>query len=237
MSTASALSAPAAAPARPRDVVIDGKVRIPAEVVDVESFCRWAVSDQRPARGEVSYLGGLIWVDLTMEELYSHNQVKGEFLRVLANLVRESGAGLVLADGMLIRHTAAALSTEPDVSFVSYAALQSGRVLRREGSLPGIFQLEGSPEMVLEVVSATSVEKDTVLLRQLYWQAGVDEYWLVDVCGDALQFDILRRGPRAYTATRRQAGGWLRSAVFGRSFHLTRGTDPLGNPQFTLGVR
>ena len=64
------------------------------------------------------------------------------------------------------------------------------------------------------------------------------EYWLVDVRDPAHpQFDILRHGARGYTATRRQAGGWLRSGVLARLFHLSQTTDPLGDPKYTLAVR
>jgi Uma2 family endonuclease len=91
--------------------------------------------------------------------------------------------------------------------------------------------------MVLEIVSDSSVEKDTVRLRRLYFRAGIPEFWLVDVRGESLQFDILRRGKKNYTLTRRLSGGWLPSGVFGRSFLLTWQNDRLGNPQFTLAVR
>jgi len=94
----------------------------------------------------------------------------------------------------------------------------------------------GSPDMVLEVVSPSSVEKDTVILRQLYWKAGVREYWLVDPRGLELHFDILRHAEKSYVATRRQQG-WLKSAVFGKSFRLTKRNDTRGNPVFTLEVR
>jgi Uma2 family endonuclease len=97
-------------------------------------------------------------------------------------------------------------------------------------------ELEGTPDMVLEVVSPSSVQKDTVELRDLYWRAGVNEYWLVDARGDHLVFDILRHTPEGYLATDLQEG-WLASAVFARSFQLIRQSDPLGFPQFTLLVR
>jgi Uma2 family endonuclease len=90
--------------------------------------------------------------------------------------------------------------------------------------------------MVLEVISNGSVRKDTVILRQAYWEAGVQEYWLVDARKQPLTFDILRHTAKGYVATRKQ-GGWLRSPVFGKSFRLTQGTDFLGQPSFTLEVR
>jgi Uma2 family endonuclease len=218
-------------------VIVNGEVRIPAEVVDLDSFCRWACSPQFPQRGQFSFLHGEIWVDLTMEELYTHNQVKTEFTSVMRGLVKLIALGLYLADGMLLRNSEADLSTEPDGMFVSYEALRTGRVKRLEGNWPGYFQLEGTPEMVLEVISASSVEKDTVELRNLYWRAGIAEYWLVDARGAELSFNILKHGARGYTATRRQADGWLKSNVFARSFRLLRETDPLGDPQYILEVR
>ena len=90
--------------------------------------------------------------------------------------------------------------------------------------------------MVLEVVSPTSRQKDTVVLRDLYWRAGVAEYWLVEPRRDDLAFDVLRHGPKGYLATRKQ-GGWLKSNVFGKSFRVTRDTDPRGDPVYTLAVR
>src|SRR5258708_38417229 len=107
MSTASTL-APASPAHRaiPRavTVVIEEKVRIPPDIVDLESFCNWAISEDYPERGHFSYLHGEVWVDLSMEELYTHNQFKGEFDRVLLHLARTSKAGRYLPDGMLLRN-------------------------------------------------------------------------------------------------------------------------------------
>jgi Uma2 family endonuclease len=90
--------------------------------------------------------------------------------------------------------------------------------------------------MVLEVVSDSSVQKDEELLRRAYWEAGVREYWLVDARKTPIRFDILRHGPRGYAAARKQ-DGWLKSAVFGKSFRLTQAENDLGHPEFTLGLR
>jgi Uma2 family endonuclease len=90
--------------------------------------------------------------------------------------------------------------------------------------------------MVLEVVSASSVEKDRETLPDLYWRAGIPEYWVVDARGDRLEFDIFRHDSGGYTAVAKR-GGWLKSWVFGRSFRLTRRFDDAGNPDYVLSVR
>jgi Uma2 family endonuclease len=105
-----------------------------------------------------------------------------------------------------------------------------------EGVKQRYLELEGSPDMVLEVVSRSSVHKDTVVLRQAYWEAGVREYWLVDARSAPPSFDILRRTSRGYAATPKR-DGWLESAVFGKSFRLVQGTSKLGHPVYTLEVR
>ncbi len=90
--------------------------------------------------------------------------------------------------------------------------------------------------MVLEVVSPTSVQKDTDLLRDLYWRAGIREYWLVDPRRNDLTFDILRHGPKGYAAARK-LGGWVKSSVFGKSFRLSHEMDRLELTRYTLHVR
>jgi Uma2 family endonuclease len=239
MATAEVLAAPRAAPeakaCRAGPVVVNELIRIPAEVVDLESFCRWATSDQFPEHGRISYLRGEIWVDLSMEKFYTHNQAKTEITHVLYALVKSAGTGRYLGDGMRLRNDAADISSEPDGMYVSYEALKEGRVVRVDD--PDCLILAGAPEMVLEIVSDSSVAKDTVQLRDLYWGAGVLEYWLIDVRGGKIHFDLLKHGAKGYTATRKQAGGWLKSAVFGKSFRLTQQADPLGDPFFVLDVR
>jgi Uma2 family endonuclease len=218
-------------------IVIEDKVRIPAGLDSLEAFRRWARSDDFPDSGRYAYLNGEMWVDLSMEQLFTHNRVKTQFTVVLGSLIEAAGLGYFFSDGTLLSNVDADLSTEPDGTFVAYGTMRDGRVRLTEGSTEGYVELEGTPDMVLEVVSASSVRKDTETLRELYRRAGIPEYWLVDVRGGKPVFDLLHLTSRGYTATRRQAGGWLRSAVFGRSFRLTQQTDPLGHPQYVVEVR
>jgi Uma2 family endonuclease len=90
--------------------------------------------------------------------------------------------------------------------------------------------------MVLEVVSDSSEKKDNQTLFEAYYEAGVTEYWLVDARREEVEFHIYKRGAKKFTATKKQEG-WAKSAVFGKTFRLTRDTDATGNPEFTLEVK
>jgi Uma2 family endonuclease len=211
-------------------------VRIPVNITDVEAFRRWARSDDFPEHGRFAFLRDEVWVDLSMEQAFSHNQVKAEFADVLRGLIKSGNLGYYFVDRMRLSNLEVELSTEPDGMFISYEAVRTGEVRLIEGAEKGPVEVVGTPDMVLEVVSKRSVGKDTKVLRELYWEAGIPEYWLVDARGEAPRFDLLHRQARGYSAARRQAG-WARSQVFARSFRLTQQPDPLGNPRFDLAVR
>ena len=214
-------------------IVIADQVRIPSWVNDLESFRRWSRTDDYPEQGWVSFLDGEIWVDMDMEQLFTHNQVKTEFTVVLGRLTKEEEMGYFFSDRALLSNESANLSTERDGTFCSFDALEERRVCLVEGLEEGHVEIEGTPDMVLEIVSRHSVRKDTKILRNLYWRAGILEYWLVDARKTPLQFDILRWSERGYSASRRREG-WLKSKVFGRSFLLETKPDRLGHPQFFL---
>ena len=217
-------------------ILLDEEILIPGWVIDQESFRRWAHSDTFPQRGRFSFIDGMLWVDLTMEEFFSHNQVKSEYNGVLGPLVKAADTGYFGCDGNLWSHLEAGISTEPDSLFFTYEALQSRRVRLVEGAKRGYVELEGSPNMILEIVSDSSVKKDTQVLKEKCAKAGVDEYWLVDAREPDLRFEIWRLQDGQYVRAPND-GGWLTSAVFGRRFKLEQDKDRLGHPRFQLLVR
>jgi Uma2 family endonuclease len=212
------------------------RIRVPSEAETLAGFRRWLESDDLPDEARICYLKGDVWIDLSKEQLFSHGQVKTKFAAVLTALVEAGQLGYYWVDGVLLSNEAAEISNKPDGVFVSTTSLQTGRVHLVEGMESGYVELEGSPDMVLEVVSDSSVQKDTVVLRQAYWEAGIREYWLADARQEPLTFDILKHTSRGYAATRKQ-DGWVKSAVFGKAFRLTQQQHALGHPEFTLAVR
>lgn len=211
-------------------IVFQEDVRIPLHVGDLESFRTWAKSDEFPERGRYSFLNGELWVDLVPEQLFTHNDVRMEYGAIIRGLLKASRRGRFFGDGTLVTNVSAGLSTEPDGTIALFNSLENRSAQLAEA------EITGTPDAVLEVVSANSVRKDTVVLRELYWQAGIPEYWLVDARGEALQFDIFQRGEKEYVAVQ-QIDGWMQSAVLERSFKLSRQSDRAGNPEFTLEVK
>lgn len=219
-----------------RAAVIEESVCIPEWVRDLTSFRRWADSKQFPQEGRVSYLNGEVWVDMSKEQIFSHTSVKTEYARVLATLAKVEKRGNYWVDGAMLTHVLADFAHVPDGIFVSRESLRLGRVSLIRGARRGFVELEGTPDMLLEVLSDSSVTKDLKRLRLLYWKAGVTEYWIVDARGDKVRFDILRHTEEGYVAVSKRSG-WQASAVFGHAFKLTVQPDELGNPEYTLSVR
>jgi Uma2 family endonuclease len=211
----------------------DERIQIPSWVVDLESFRRWADDGAFPEKGRIAFLKGDVWVDRSMEQLFDHNDVKGEITMTLRALVKTQKLGRYLTDGAYLSNEDADVSNQPEGTFLSTASLQQGRVRIVEGRGRGRVELEGTPDMVLEVVSDSSVDKDTVILRRAYAEAGIREYWLVDARQEPLRFDILRWTARGYLASRKRLG-WSRSEVFDRWFRLTQEPGGDGFPEFTL---
>lgn len=213
--------------------VLQDTIRIPDWAANLDGFRRWTKSDKYPDRGDYAYLNGDVWVDLSMETLL-HNEIKTKIAAVLTMLVVAARLGRFCSDRMRLVNEDSGLSAEPDGMFVSHDSLQAKRVVLEDGG--DSLEIIGTPEMVLEVVSSTSVQKDTVVLRELYAMAGIAEYWLVNPLEGQLSFDILRLTSKGYASSRKVAG-WVKSAIFGKSFRLVRESDADKLPEYRLLVR
>ena len=88
----------------------------------------------------------------------------------------------------------------------------------------------------MEIVSPSSVTKDTKMLREKYHKAGIPEYWLIDARGEEVDFQILIHGNEDYEPATR-SGDWQASKVFGKKFRLRRIKDRLGNVDYRLDVK
>jgi Uma2 family endonuclease len=211
-------------------------VTVPDWVTDINAFRRWLDDDTLPERLRAWWLRGEVFLDMSREQIFTHVLVKTEITVVLGALAKKEKLGLYFTDGVLLSNFAADISGNPDGLFVSYATRKADRVRLIEGQDGGFVELQGSPDMVLEVLSKSSEKKDEVLLKQGYWEAHIREYWLVDARGDAPRLEVFRHAAKGYVAGRKQ-DGWVKSNVFGQSFRLRVQPGPQKDPEYTLEVR
>ncbi|GAC1352946.1 MAG: hypothetical protein NVS3B20_08830 [Polyangiales bacterium] len=174
-------------------------------------------------------------LEVSSEAIESHNKVKSAVTAELLRIAREDDIGEVYGDGALLTHSGAGLSCEPDTMFASWATLETGRLLAvaRHKRDDDPVELEGAPDLVVEVIRDSSVRKDQTVLRAAYARAGVREYWLVDARGEDLRFEILVL----------RNDGWViadaadqpqRSEVLERTFTLVRERNRIGRFAYRL---
>jgi Uma2 family endonuclease len=209
---------------------------VPADVFGLEGFLRWVHSPDFPDDRRASFLSGEVSIEMSAEEIVTHNLLKSAANRDLGMWVLRHDLGHLFADRALLVNDVAGLSTEPDLMLCLWATLRTGRAGLGEiveGS--GRFvEVRGSPDMVVEIVSDSSVRKDTIVLPELYFAAGVEEYWLIDARHAKIDFSLLVRGRKRFTLVKPDPQGYRRSRVLGGAFRLTRKKDPVGGSQYRL---
>jgi Uma2 family endonuclease len=219
-------------------VVEEQGLRIPASALTLDGFRAWAKSDDFPERGRISFIYPEVFVDMSPEELQTHGKVKIAVSGTLWNFIEKEELGEFYPDRTLVTNETAGLSTEPDGAFATWEALESGRVrlIPREEEPEQFLEVQGTPDWVMEIISNTSVRKDTRRLRETYHRAGIPEYWLIDARGEEIDFQILGYTPAEYVRAPGR-GGWQRSIVFGRMFRLQRRRGRLDYWRYTLQIR
>jgi Uma2 family endonuclease len=86
----------------------------------------------------------------------------------------------------------------------------------------------------VEIVSDSSVTKDTRRLPAAYFEAGVREFWLVDARGADLQFQIHHRGKTEFQPAPTDEEGFQISTVFSCRFRLAREPHPMSDWLYDL---
>jgi Uma2 family endonuclease len=123
-----------------------------------------------------------------------HQRVSKKLLVALARQVEERNLGeifvapydVILSDDNIV---------QPDILFIA-----GGRV-----GLVGELNLQGVPDLVIEILSAGSRKKDLETKKKIYARFGVGEYWVVDPDAETIAVQI-------WTEI-----GYLRYAVYAKS--------------------
>lgn len=214
--------------------------QIPAAAFTFEGFRRWAQSDDFPETGRIDYLAGDVDVDMSPEEISTHSLVKSAFALGLGILIAERNLGCLFIDRTRVSSPASQLSVEPDLTVLSWTSLQEGKTRLRSWSKANpdrLTEIEGPVDLVVEIVSDSSVGKDTKRLPSLYAQAGVPELWLTDARGKRLRFDVHTLRDGAYARVEPDAEGWILSPRLGAAFQLVRAKAPFVGWSYTLERR
>ena len=113
--------------------------------------------------------------------LTGHQMISMALASRLYLYVDEKGLGTVVAapTDVVLSDTDV---VQPDVLFVSS---QRSHILTREN-------IQGAPDLVVEILSPATAERDRTVKLDLYAQHGVIEYWIVDP--DAKTVSVLLRG-------------------------------------------
>jgi Uma2 family endonuclease len=120
---------------------------------------------------------------------------------------------------------------------VFWESLKSGQVryVPAASHKPDRFsEMEGAPDVVVEVVSDSSEAKDLKRLPPLYAQAGIPELWLVDARQSNVRFKIQSLQGGRYVAMEPDAEGWITSPRLGLSFRLVRSHTPIATWHYLL---
>jgi Uma2 family endonuclease len=220
-------------------VLFEEQLRIPP-INSLADFRKWLRAGDFPERGRIDYVAGQIEVDMSPEDLYMHGSPKTEIATVINNRVKLLDCGEVYIDRARISCPDADLSVEPDVVFLSDETLDGGSIqlVSKASQEPDRYiEIEGAPDLVVEIVSDSSESKDTKRLPQSYFLAGVKELWIVDVRKSPLKFVIYYRGKRGFAPAPVQKDGFAHSKALNADYSLQRQRNLKGRLRYTLHER
>lgn len=114
------------------------------------------------------------WVDgemiTYMPPLLRHQEISVFLLNLLSAFVTAMKSGKIVAAPFEVKLWPDGPSREPDLLFVSNDNLER----------LGEKRFDGGPDLIVEIISTSSVREDKVRKFDEYEQAGVAEYWIID---------------------------------------------------------
>jgi Uma2 family endonuclease len=174
---------------------------LPPTPISFEAFLAWADEDTHAE-----------WVDgeivLMSPVNLEHQRLLNFLSRLISAFVEAHQLGEVFLAGLAMRLRTRPSGREPDLLFVSNE--HSDRLRPT--------YLDGPADLVIEIVSPDSVERDRITKLAEYEAAGIPEYWLLDPIREEALFHQLGEDGR-YHPGPIDADGFYHSAVL-RGFRL-----------------
>jgi len=133
------------------------------------------VQEQAPDDGKRrEAIGGGLYA--TPAPTVRHQRVSKRLERLLLRLLEDPGHGEVFDAPIGVEFPETGEGVQPDLLFV---ARERRRIIADDW-------LRGAPDLVVEILSPATAERDRGLKRDLYERQGVAEYWIVDPEEDAV---------------------------------------------------
>jgi len=133
----------------------------------------------------------------------SHQNAVTELAAQMRDFAKQTGKGIVLVSPVGVRLPGQSVPVQPDVIFI--------RADRRE--IIGEHDIQGAPDLVVEVLSPSNWLYDRREKLQAYRQAGVPEYWIIDCRAHTLEIRVLEQGQYTLLAEL-HSGDTAKSRVF-----------------------
>lgn len=116
----------------------------------------------------------------------NHQFVLGELFVAFQEHVKKNQLGRIYISPIDVVMAPFATPVQPDILFISQQNLNIITETR----------IEGTPDLVVEILSPGNIAHDTETKFKAYAEAGVKEYWIVDAENCTIQVNVLRG--RAY---------------------------------------
>ena len=93
---------------------------------------------------------------------------------------------------------------QPDLVFVSK---ENAHIITKHG-------IEGVPDLVVEVISPSSVIRDRIEKKNIYERFGVKEFWLIDAQNEEIEIYVLENSKYELLSAATSTEGEIKSKVF-----------------------
>jgi Uma2 family endonuclease len=150
-------------------------VKLPSLKMSYEEFMAWAADTTH-----AEWVDGEVIIQMPAKD--EHQATLGFLYELLNFVVRLLRLGRVRTAPFVVKLTPEGSAREPDIFFVAADHLHR---LTRD-------QLNGAPDLVIEVVSRSTRKQDWTDKFREYAAAGVPEYWLIDPRPNKQRADFFR---------------------------------------------
>lgn len=181
------------------------------DLLTAEAAARERFRESLPDNEKAEFINGEVVA--AMPARFQHGQVVRLLLRILDSFVRLRGLGVVGVEKMMIALTRN--DYEPDLCF--------WRRETADGFTPEQWRFP-APDLVVEVLSESTADRDRGVKLEDYAAHGVAEYWIVDPDARRLEQYLLAEG--GFRLREEAADGLLTaSAIPGLSFPVAAAFD------------